>query len=1087
MTDQMLCGQRVRCNAQPRPGSRLHAMINCPSCGEENPPKFRLCGYCGTPLAVAAALPAQEVRKTVTIVFSDLKDSTALGERVDAEALHEIKQRYFAAMSAELTRHGGRVEKYIGDAIMAVFGLPRAHEDDALRAVRAASGMRAALSRVNADLLARYGVALANRTGINTGEVVATGDAGAVQNLATGDAVNVAARLEQAAPVGQIYLGELTYRLVRDAVDVEPVESLELKGKTQRLPAYRLVAALGLDGHVRRHDTPLVGRDAELEALEAVYREACEQPVARLVTVIGDAGAGKTRLTAEFVDRRAGHARVLRGRCLPYGDGITFWPLRGLVGEAAGIREDDAPEAARTKLLACAVDSGVADRLAAAIGLSTAAFPLHETNWAARKFLERLAAKSPVLAFVDDIHWAETAFLDLIEHVLDTASSAPIVWMATARHDLLEGRPQWSERAGASRLVLGPLSDNASAQVVENLLGSAGLPHDVVGKIVAAAEGNPLFIEQMLSMLLDADVLRQEGGQWVRGSGSSDITVPPTIRALLEARLDNLGREERVAVEPASVIGVEFAQHALESLAPEAIRPMMTQHLGALARKQFIDPATSRDAETIYRFHHHLVRDTVYNGLLKRTRATLHINFVRWADKINAERDRALEFQEILGYHLEQAHRYLAELGPLDEQGIAIGADAAGRLSNAAKRAFARGDMHAAGNLFQRAIALLGENDAVRLALLPEFGEVLLELGDFAQARTVLDQAQAAAERAGNRRIAASAQLLRMRVRIFSAEPGDWSEETLRVAHESIPLFERESAHPELARVWRLMSMVNGTAGRYGQASDDLTRSMEHARLAGDERLIARNAMGLAVNTLLGPTPVPHVIVQCEQMIAAGLSDRQAESRLLCTLALLHAMSAEFDKARVLYRRGRAMLRELGQGVMAASAGIDILNIEVLAGDLVAAEREVMPDYEFLARLGETFVLSTIAAMLSRVVRDQGRDDEALVFSQVAEGATAADDIESQALWRSIRAPILARAGNLAEAESLARTAVELSQKTDAPQLRGDTLSELAAVLLLAGRIDEAREAIDSAIAIYEAKGDVVSAARAAGWAAPLR
>ncbi len=281
-------------------------MINCPSCGEENPPKFRLCGYCGTPLAAAApALPAHEVRKTVTIVFCDLKDSTALGERVDAEALHEIKERYFGAMAAEITRHGGKIEKYIGDAIMAVFGLPRAHEDDALRAVRAAAGMRSALAKVNEELLARYGVALANRTGVNTGEVVANADAGADQKLATGDAVNVAARLEQAAPVGQIYLGELTYRLVRDAVDVEAVEPLEVKGKAQRLTAYRLVAALGLDGHVRRHDTPLVGRDAELALLEAAYREACETSAPRLVTVIGDAGAGKSRLTAEFVDRRA--------------------------------------------------------------------------------------------------------------------------------------------------------------------------------------------------------------------------------------------------------------------------------------------------------------------------------------------------------------------------------------------------------------------------------------------------------------------------------------------------------------------------------------------------------------------------------------------------------------------------------------------------------------------------------------------------------------------------------------------------------------------------------------------------------------
>ncbi|HSW25086.1 MAG TPA: hypothetical protein VLJ62_20165, partial [Burkholderiaceae bacterium] len=596
----------------------------------------------------------------------------------------------------------------------------------------------------------------------------------------------------------------------------------------------------------------------------------------------------------------------------------------------------------------------------------------------------------------------------------------------------LEERGQWGEQTGASRIDLQPLGDAAAAQVVANLLGGSGLPQDVLTRIVDTAEGNPLYVEQLLSMLIDRGALIEVNGQWVRGSAAVDIDVPPTIHALLEARLDQLGRAERATVEPAAVMGMEFPQAGLSELAPTAVRPTLGEHLSVLARKQFVHLSMSVDASARYRFHHQLVRDTVYNGLLKRARAQLHIDFVRWADRVNADRDRALEFEEILGYHLEQAHRYLSELGPLDDAGAAIGLDGAQRLGRAARRAFARGDMHAAANLFQRAVTLLREDDPKRIELLPELGEVLLDMGDFAQARTALTKAQTAAERAGNARIAASAQLLRMRVRFYSAEPGeDWRDETLRIANDAIPLFEREGAHPELARAWRLMAFVHGIAGRYGEAADDTTRSMEHARLAGDERLIARNAMGLAITGLLGPTPVPQVIAHCEKVIADGLSDRHAESKLLCTLAQLHAMGGDFDKARALYRRGRSLLRELGQGVNAASTGIDILFIEMLAGDLAAAEREVMPDYEFLAHAGETFFMSTMAALISRIVRDQGRDDEALSFSKIAERATAADDVESQALWRSIRAPIVARAGDLAEAEFLARAAVEMAQKTD--------------------------------------------------------
>jgi class 3 adenylate cyclase/tetratricopeptide (TPR) repeat protein len=1062
-------------------------MLKCPGCGEDNPSRFKLCGYCGTPLAANALLPVHEVRKTVTIVFSDLRDSTALGERLDSEALHEVKERYFAAMAAQIKRHGGKIEKYIGDAIMAVFGLPRAHEDDALRAVRAATGMRSALRKVNEELGPRYGVTLANRTGVNTGEVVAIDDPAADQKLATGDAVNVAARLEAAAPANEIYIGEGTYRLVRDAVDVEPVEPLVLKGKSQPVPAFRLVSAHGQDGNLRRHDTPVVGRDDELAALQGAWDSAVTQRRAQLVTVIGDAGVGKSRLVRELIERLGAGVQLVFGRCLPYGEGITFWPLREMIVSAAGIRQDDTTEQARERLLACVTDAEVADRLASATGLSAASFPLHELYWGARKFLQALAARRPVVAMFDDIHWAEPALLDLLVNLIDTIDDAPVLLLATARHELLEDHAAWGERERSTRLELRPLADAAAAQIVSHLLGSAGLTAELTSRIVEAAEGNPLYVEQMLSMLIDNDILRQEEGRLGGPNPQARITVPPTIRALLEARLDRLERNERAAAEPAAVIGLEFESAAVESLVPQLVREGMDTHLLALARKQFIRPAGADDAARIYRFHHHLVRDVVYNGLLKRTRATLHTQFVRWADGINACADRGREFEEILGYHLEQATLYLAELGPQDAEGVAIGRDAARRLSAAGRRAFARGDMHAAANLLRRATTLLAAEDADRLALLPELAESLMGLGKFTEAKDALIEASAAAHRQSDLRLLASSQLMESLMRLFTGAKVCATEGALPTPSDLIPLLEQHGAHNELATAWRLSVLRHGVAGQYELARQAAERSVRHARLAGNERLVARIGGNLADFALLGPMPVREAIATCEKLIAGGMGDRQAECRIMCKLAQLRAMNGELEAARALYRRGRAMLRDLGQGVFATTAGIDLALVELLGGDLSVAESELRSDYEFLAKAGETYYLSTMAALLARIVRDRGRDDEALALSKAAEAATDDDDVDSQALWRATRAPILARAGEAGQAEELARTAVELVRRTEAPVLQADALSELATVLALAGKAAEAERIIGEAIALYRAKGNQVSAARCEKWAEQLK
>jgi tetratricopeptide (TPR) repeat protein len=464
---------------------------------------------------------------------------------------------------------------------------------------------------------------------------------------------------------------------------------------------------------------------------------------------------------------------------------------------------------------------------------------------------------------------------------------------------------------------------------------------------------------------------------------------------------------------------------------------------------------------------------------LKRTRVTLHVDFVRWADQINAQRGRELEFEEILGYHLEQAHKYLAELAPLDQEGWAIGKDGAARLASAGRRAFSRGDVRAAGNLLRRAIALLPPTDPERLPLLPELGEVLLELGEMSESRAVVDEALVGARIAGNREVEASARLARILIRLHSGEPGSWSGEALETTTALIPFLEQQGAHAELAKAWRLVALVQQNAGQLRRAGETIARVIEHARLAGDERLVARSALGLTLNAVYGPTPVVQAIEQCEALIGSDLADRQVQNLIICKIAELHAMNGDYETARRSARSAGSVLRDLGHGVRAASSSIDSAAIEMLAGDPVAAEWEMRAAFEMLARMGETYFLSTIAAMLARAVHTQGRDEEAMTLTETAERSAAEDDIDSQAQWRCVRALILARRGSCEEAEALVRRAINLASKTEALSLKASTLMDLATVLSFTERTEEARVAANDAIAIFAAKGDMSSVERA--------
>jgi class 3 adenylate cyclase/tetratricopeptide (TPR) repeat protein len=1044
----------------------------CPNCGEENPSKFRLCGFCGAQLA--PALPPQEVRKTVTIVFSDLKGSTSLGESLDSESLREVMNRYFDAMRTVLERHGGTIEKFIGDAVMAVFGLPKLHEDDALRAVRAAADMQKALATLNEELDRVWGVTLTNRTGVNTGEVVA-GDPTTGQRLVTGDAVNVAARLEQAAPALDVLLGELTYQLVRDAVEVEAVEPLELKGKAERVPAYRLVSVLDRpEGWTRRQDAPLVGRESELELLMSAFEEACATRSCRLVTVLANPGVGKSRLNEEFLRSVGDRADVLRGRCLSYGDGITFWPLVEALRQAAGIRDDDDAAVACSKLetLVDGDADGVVERIGAMIGLATEQFPIDELFWAARKVFESLARRRPLVVLFDDVHWGASTFLDLVEHVLSTARDAPVLLLCPARPELLEERPGWAEATGATRVALSPLTAADTEEVIERLLGGAGIAEDARRRIAAAAEGNPLFVEQLLSMLVDDGSLRVENGRWVATSDLAEFAVPPSIQALLSARLDQLGAEERTVVEPASVIGLVFATPAVTELAPETVRDRVPLHLATVERRKLVRPelGVSGDDER-YRFDHVMIREAAYNSLLKRARATFHERFVDWADRVNRERGRETEFEEILGYHLEQAHRYLAELGPLDEHGISLGVRAAQRLSSAGRRAFARGDKGAAVNLLRRAVTLLAEDDRARVALLPDLGEALMEIGEFTSAEEVLGEAVRRASELGERRLEADALLTHLFVRHHLEESLEgWSDEILREAGRLIPILEQEGAHAQVAKAWRLIGFVHGAACRWGDQVVAHRNAVDQAVLAGDARLEARLTAEYTTGLCEGPTPVPEAVARCEETLQRSLVDRQSEALVLCSLARLRALQAEFDEARELVARAGRLRDDLGTNLLVPLTSLHSSLIETLSGNFETAERDLRTDFEMLSAMGERFFLPLVAALLAQVVYALDRPDEAAAIARDAAGMADEQDVETQALLRGVRAKVLAREGDFKDAERLATEAVTLVHAADAPVMQATALLDLAEVLSRAGHHDRARTALDEALALFELK-----------------
>ena len=994
------------------------------------------------PEAPRKRVPAAEPdrRKTVTIMFADLVDSTELGARLDPEVLRRVLDRYFELVRGAVARHGGVVEKFIGDAAMAVFGIPTLHEDDALRAVRAASELRESLAELSADFTGEHGIPLQVRVGVNTGEVYVrsseSGDA-----FVTGSAVNIATRLQQAAVPGEILLSDATYRLVSHAVEGEPVDPIDLGAALGRASAFRL-------GGVGEPTRPfgraaLVGRSDELAWLQAAFAGVQAERRSRLVTVLGDAGVGKSRLAQEFAATVG--ERALVGRCVSYGEAATFLPLDQVVREAVPER----PRATIAAWLEGDAQAGlVAERVTNLTGEADGAGSTGEIFWAVRRFLEALAREQPRVVLLEDIHWAAPTLLDLLEYVDSWPAEAPLLVVGLARGELLEERPGWGSRNGVLRLE--PLAEEQAGELLDDV-AAEGLDEQSRVRIVRTAEGNPLFLEQLLALVEEA-------------GADALASVPPTVEALLAGRLERLAPGERALLERAAVAGRDFSRGALLTLSPPEDLTGIDRRLTGLVRRGLVRSLRGGD-EDAYRFHHVLIRDVAYGGITKDARADLHERFGVWLEQRGEAAD------EIVGYHLEQAHRYRSELDPGDPRTGGLADRAARVLSAAALGAWQRADSRAAANLLGRAAPLLAAGAPKRREILLELGMALEQLGEPSGSEKAWAEAIDEADTARDEASSAWAKIELARARLHRG--GD-PEQLVVLAQNAMPLLETAGNNRALARAWRALGYARGSMqGRCADWLEALERALPYYRGSGWSASGCLSEIAAAL--YYGPTPVPEAHERCGQLLDDS-TDRLGTAHVLAFQAGLHAYDERLDDALRLLDEADVVYGDLQDDYSVANTSGRIRGrVYVLAEDHKAAQATFRRCCEAFERFGNSAALSTVAAEFGNSLCAEGRMDEAREWSTLSEQRAPAGDVIAQFSWRSLKARLLAHDGRLGEAEALAQEALSLVLKTDALTDQGDVLLDVATVLAAANRPVEAAKRVRQAIDAYDRKQNAAS------------
>jgi len=1029
------------------------------------------------PEPAAAAAPVtvpgeQDVRKTVTAVSARIAASSVDGSGLDVEAQRRVLGRSFGEIEIAVTGHGGTIESATGDGVTAVFGLPAVHEDDALRGIRAAAEFSARLTEIAAELSDDARVVLEFRAGVSTGRVVTGGSFGP-QPRATGEPLLLAARLSEAAGASEVLFDEATWRLVRGAIRCERCGE-----------AWRLVAPLGADAASQsRLVSPMVGRAREQRRLIDAFEQAVGDRSCQLFTVLGSAGVGKSRLIQEFLPELGTDVTVASGRCLPYGEGITYWPLLEAVKEAVGLDDSEPRETAREKILSAFANdesaAPAAERVAGMLGLAESPPASVEEGFAAvRALFDALAQQRPLVVVFDDIHWGETLFLDLVEDIADWSRGAPILLVCMARPELLERRPGWGGgKLNATTTMLEPLTSDDCAQLIANLVEKADFPPGVSLKIIEAAGGNPFFVEEMLFMLIEDGLLVRRRGRWTVAGDLDAVRVPPTIEALLATRLDQLDTAERAVIERAAIIGKIFYEPAIVELTPEVLRPRVRDALRSLVRKELIRPERGGLGGSSYRFRHLLILDAAYDAVAKQLRADLHQRFGIWLE--TAAGDRAAEYEEVVGYHLEQAYLCLAELGRPDEAALALAHEAARRLGDAGRRAFTQSDPAAGIKLVSRAVAMLAADDPLRVELVPNVRAVQALNRDLVWADRVLTEAVEAAATSGDRLLAARALVQRGLLRLFT-DAGVTADELLDTADRSITVFEEFHDELGLARSWRLKGQAHYLARRGGPCAEASERALAHVRRTSNPYEEREIVEWLVIALLLGPARVDEALRRCETLLAET-TDEFLRAQINGTMVALLTMLGNLDAALELATRTHETLAKLDPQIWIVAFWRSFAHMA--RHDPIAAEHELRPSYDALKQLGERSHFSTITHALATALYLQKRFDEAEAMTRECEEACRPNDVHSGILWRSVRAKVLASKGAFDEAVRLGRESVELAATGDFHLGHAQATQDLAVVYDMAGLADSAAECRAAAARLFELKGVKLEVGEA--WSGP--